>query len=287
MIKHLIIICCAALVFGSCTKTEEKIITGNKPPPDNTIPEVKKANYITKTYIGLLGREPTDAEFNQAKAFLDQGDFSEDSRKNVLDIILGNDIFFDREYELATTDLLNGTDTFQINDNVNTLAYLLTLPSYEPQWPLITVELNRLLRLKEARVLLRNGTITIKEMQRRCVDNLLYDQINMGSLNFVIATFQHLLLRNPIGYESSEGVKIVDGFNGILFLKVGDSKNEFLEIFFSSDDYYEGQVKLLFTRFYLRSPDSEETARYAELYKSTGNYTLLLKTLLSNSEFAD
>jgi hypothetical protein len=286
MLKYLFIGLYMLLVLSACTKTEEQVITSNKPPPDKTIPGVQKINFINKTYIGLLGREPDQLEFDQAKSILDLTDFSVEGRTQLLDTILKNDAFFDREYELTVNDLLNGLDTFQINDNINTLAYLLTLPSYEPQWPLITIELNRLVRLKEAPFLLKAGLISIKEMQRRCVDNLFFDQINMGSLNFVIASFQHLLLRNPTSYESQEGVKMVDGINGILFLAIGDSKTKFLELFFASNDYYEGQVKILFNRFYFRNPNSEESARYVELYKSSGNYVTLLKTLLSSSEFA-
>jgi hypothetical protein len=286
MFKQPFIVFYITMILVGCTKTEEQVISSNKPPPDKTIPGVQKINFINKTYIGLLGREPDQSEFDQAKSILDQTDFSEAGRNILLDSILVNDEFYYREYELTVNDLLNGLDTFQINDNINTLVYLLTLPSYEPQWPLITSELNRLVRLKQAPFSVRDGSISIKEMQRRCVDNLFFDQINMGSLNFVIATFQHLLLRNPTSYESEEGVKIVDGINGILFLRIGDSKTKYLELFFSSGDYYEGQVKLLFNRFYFRSPNSEESARYTELYKSTGNYVTLLKALLSTSEFA-
>jgi hypothetical protein len=286
MFKQLFIVFFITMVLVGCTKTEEQIISSNKPPPDKTIPGVQEINFINKTYIGLLGREPDQSEFDQAKSMLDQTDFSEAGRNILLDSILVNDEFYYREFELTVNDLLNGLDTFQINDNINTFVYLLTLPSFEAQWPLITRELNRLVRLKEAPFSVRDGSISIKEMQRRCVDNLFFDEINMGSLNFVIATFQHLLLRNPTSYESEEGVKIVDGINGILFLRIGDSKTKYLELFFSSADYYEGQVKLLFNRFYFRSPNSEESARYVELYKSTGNYVTLLKALLSTSEFA-
>jgi hypothetical protein len=79
---------------------------------------------------------------------------------------------------------------------------------------------------------------------------------------------------------------MVDGFNGILFLQVGQSKRQFQDIFFASDDYYEGQVRLLYSRFLFRSPSSEEMTQFSELYKSTGNYKLVMAQILSSDEYA-
>jgi len=274
------------LILAGCSKTEEKIITGNKPPPDNTIPAGLKVNFINKSYISLLGREPESNEYAAAEISLNAGNFSAVSRKQLIDTIMSEPDFFIREFELANDELLNGADTFEINDIYNTFQYLLTLPDYEAIWPQLTIELNRLSALKSSINNLQNQTITIREMHRNCTDNYFYDQINMGSLNFVIATFQHFLLRNPSAYESEEGIKIVDGFNGVLFLEVGDSKPEFLQLFFNSTDYYEGQVKILFSRFVFRSPTSEEAATYAADYKTSGDYKALVSAILSTDEYA-
>ena len=274
------------LLIAGCTKTEEKIITGNKPPPDHTIPAGLKVNFINKSYISLLGREPESAEYSAAEDLLAFDNFSETSRKQLIDDIISKPDFYIREFELANDELLNGLDTFEINDIYNTFQYLLTLPDYEAVWPQLTIEINRLSDLKSAPTNLQNQSITIRQMHRICADNYFYDQINMGSLNFVIATFQHFLLRNPTAYESAEGVKIVDGFNGILFLEIGDNKSEFLQLFFNSSDYYEGQVKLLFSRFLFRSPSSEEAAAYASAYKTSGNYKALVSNILSTDEYA-
>ena len=108
----------------------------------------------------------------------------------------------------------------------------------------------------------------------------------MGYLNFVIACFQNLLLRNPTEFEESEGVKIVDGFNGILFLQTGESKAQFQQIFFESDNYNAGQIKLNYLRFMLRLPTSEEEVYYSSRLKSDGNIRNVLIDLLSSDEYA-
>ena len=274
------------ILISSCTKTEEKIISGNVAPPDNTLPQSLRSNFITKTYIGLLGREPTDSEFVATKATLDNGNYDSNSRKAVVELILGNDDIYSREFEIARVALLNGLDTLQIREFIDTFEYLLTLPSFEELWPLIQTELDRLYPLQNSVQDMIAGNCSFTEMQRRCVDNNFYDEINMGSLNFVIACFQNLLLRNPTQYEAEQCVAMIDGFNGILFLQVGQTRREFQDIFFASRDYYEGQVRLLFTRFLFRLPNSEEMTLYAELYQNSGNYKVVIARLLASDEYA-
>lgn len=277
----------ALLLFGSCTKREERLIPGNIAPPDNTIPNSLKVNFINKLYIGLLGREPETAEFELAKNSLDASNFSKASRASLVNTVLGNSIFYDREYEIMRGDLLNSTDTSQINDMIETFQFLLTSPSYMEQWPLIQIELDKLIILKNAPSDLKNGIISIKKMQEIGCNNFFFDNINMGSTNFVIATFQHLLLRNPTAFETQEGVKLVDGFSGTLFLNTGNSKTNYFSIFFNSSDYCEGQVKLLFTRFLFRLPKSEEAVYFTNLYKAEFDYKQLIKEILITDEYAN
>jgi hypothetical protein len=274
------------ILISSCTKTEEKIISGNVAPPDNTLPQSLRSNFITKSYIGLLGREPTDSEFVAAKATLDNGNYDSNSRKAVVEVILSNDDIYSREFEIARVALLNGLDTLQIREFIDLFEHLLTLPSFEEQWPLIQTELDRLHPLQNSVQDMLSGNCSFTEMQRRCVDNNFYDEINMGSLNFVIACFQNLLLRNPTQYEAEQCVAMIDGFNGILFLQVGQTRREFQDIFFASRDYYEGQVRLLFTRFLFRLPNSQEMTLYAELYQNSGNYKVVIARLLASDEYA-
>jgi len=279
-----------ALFFGllilSCNKTEEKIISDNNPPADNTIPASLRINFINKIYISLIGREPETAEFNAADLTLRNSNFSSASRKTIVQEILNQDAFLDREFEIYRNDLISGVDTAEISELITTFEFLLTNSTYMQQWPLIEIEKARLISLRNVSAELKNGTISLIEMQRRCVDNYYFDQLNMGSLNFVIACFQHLLLRNPTQFEQTEGVKMVDGFNGILFLQTGESKAQFQQIFFQSDDYYAGQIKLIYLRFMLRLPTSEEEVFYSSRLKSDGNISNVLIDLLSSDEYA-
>lgn len=274
------------LVIASCTKNEDKIIPGNTPPPDNTLPTGLKANFINKSYIGLLGREPSDLEYNEALNALNSNNFNEASRSTVISNILENDEFYTRQFEIANNEMLNGLDTFEVNDVIYTFSLLLTQPQYEPFYEQIQSELDRLILYKSIPTLLSNGQLSIQGMHRICINNYFFDQLNMGSLNFVIATYQLFLLRNPTEFEKTEGVKIIDGFTGILFLQEASSKNDYLDIFLNSNDYAEGQVKQMFNRFLFRSPNTEESVYFTQLLKQNLDFKILLVNLLKSDEYA-
>jgi len=274
------------LGIASCTKNEDKIIPGNTPPPDNTLPTGLKANFINKSYIGLLGREPSDLEYNEALNALNSNNFNEASRSTVISNILENDEFYTRQFEIANNEMLNGLDTFEVNDVIYTFSLLLTQPQYEPFYEQIQSELDRLILYKSIPTLLSNGQLSIQGMHRICINNYFFDQLNMGSLNFVIATYQLFLLRNPTEFEKTEGVKIIDGFTGILFLQEASSKNEYLDIFLNSNDYAEGQVKQMFNRFLFRSPNTEESVYFTQLLKQNLDFKILLVNLLKSDEYA-
>jgi hypothetical protein len=274
------------LGISSCTKKEDKIISGNTPPPDNTLPTGLKANFINKSYIGLLGREPSELEYNDALNSLNSGNFNEASRSTVITNILENDEFYSRQFEIANNEMLNGLDTFEVNDVMSTFSFLLTQPQYEPFYEQIQSELDRLVEYKSIPSLLNSGQLSIQGMHRICVNNYFFDQLNMGSLNFVIATYQLFLLRNPTEFEKTEGVKIIDGFTGILFLQEASSKNEYTDIFLNSTDYAEGQVKQMFNRFLFRSPNTEESVYFTQLLKQNLDFKILLVNLLKTDEYA-
>ena len=56
------------LIFSSCKKSELEQVPYNEAPADSTISNVTIENYITRTYILTLGREPDSSEFYFAKS---------------------------------------------------------------------------------------------------------------------------------------------------------------------------------------------------------------------------
>lgn len=280
------------LLLFSCKKDKEieniEVITsGNAAPPDRTIPNVIKENYANKAYISILGRKPTAAELSQAKSILDKNNLSPSNRNEMLDVILSKPGYAQRLYDLSLTDLLNNLDTAQITQFIDVFTVLLTDTSYSSAWTQIQEEKTKLENLKSASVALETGTINFMGLQRRCVNNYFYDQLNMGTENFVVSMFQHFLYRYPTEQELAQGKLMVDGFEGILFFKSGKSKENFLDIFFSSDGYFEGQVRDLYSKYMFREPNSSESSSKAIGYKNSSDYKALQKEILATDEYVN
>jgi hypothetical protein len=108
----------------------------------------------------------------------------------------------------------------------------------------------------------------------------------MGTENFVVSTYQNFLFRYPSDAELAAGKTMVDGNTAVVFLELGQTKTDYVNIFFDSNDFYEGQVRLMFNRFLFREPTSAETAFYADIYKTNGNFTELQSAVFSMDEYA-
>src|SRR5439155_24666436 len=125
---------------------------------------------------------------------------------------------------------------------------------------------------------LKTHQLDISHLHSRCANNYFYDQINMGTDNFVTSCFQHFLNRYPTTYELTQSKNIVDGVvPGILFLQSGQGKPDFLNIFFNSLNYDEGLVTTLYRRFLLRAPASIEMGNATEKFQQTHNYEQIQK----------
>lgn len=281
----LLFITAILFVFSSCKKYEEDNVPGNQPPPDQTIDKVIIENYVNKVYISTLGREPDSVEFNSGLNLLLSQNLSMSSRNQFLNNVLSNQEFKNKFCERERIDLLQGLDTAEITQRIFLYQLLLTDTSYAPLWNDIQIEINRLTEMKEIPDSLAAGVISYKEVQRRYIDNSFYDELNMGSFNFVVSVFQHFLNRYPTQNEINAGTTMVNGISSVIFLQAGQTKRDFENIFFGSTDFYEGEVRGLYQQYLFRVPTSVEMTDGTLLYMQNDNYIELQKSILSKNEF--
>lgn len=274
------------LVLLGCTKEKEVLVPDNQAPPDYTVSELTIESYANRVYISLLGRKPSETEFQAAKTALRANNFTVADRESFLNSVFAKPEYNQNLFDLARTTLLEGTDTTEINENVVIFQLLLTDPNYQALWPAISAEITKLEDVLAIVDDLNNNSIDVPEMHRRMIFNYIYDQLNMGTQNFVISSFQHFLDRYPTTAELEKGELMVNGFPSTLFLQSGDSKTDYLSIFFASNDYYEGQVRELFGKYLYRSATSVEMAELSDAYKTSGDYNALQAAILSTDEFA-
>lgn len=272
-----------AIMLGSCTK--EEVIPNNQPPPDSTINNVIKENYVNRLYISILGRECTDAEFTESYTILNQNNLSVDSRKQVINLIAAKPGYYERIFSTANADYLNSTDSIDYVGQIYTYQLALQNQAYQQYWPLLQAELNKLQTFLGSVNDMKNGVITVVGFHKRCVYNYKYDEINMGSLNYVASTYQNFFFRYPTQSELEQGIKCVDGFPATVFMQTAENKEQYIDLFFASPNYFEGQVRGLFNRYLFREPTSAEQTYYTERYMNSLDYKELQRDILSLDEF--
>lgn len=275
----------AVFVISACNKREEVVIPNNQPPPDSTINTVTKENYVNRLYISILGRKCTQAEFDESYNILIANELSVDSRKQVFDLIAAKPGYYERILKINETDLLNSSDSIDYANQMTLYNLLLQNPAYQSIWPFINYEKPRLQKMIDVLNDLKSGTANVVELHKRCVYNYIYDGINMGSLNFVAAMYQDFFYRYPSQSELDAGIKAVDGVPSTVFFQTASNKEEFMDLFFASDNYFEGQVRDLFSRYLFREPTSAEQTFFSERYKSNMDYKAFQRDILTLDEF--
>ena len=272
-------------ILSSCTKHEEVLIPGNVPPPDSTLSSIVIETYVNKAYISVLGRKPSDSEKAEGVTLLESSALSQASRESFIQTVLDKPEYYENLYKNYYTYLLVNFDTAQITQYIMLYQYFLTQPQYSQYIDRLNYEIARLETLRGVYPNLVAGNITVAQMHRIMIDNSFYDELNMGTENFVISSFEHFFSRYPTDAELAEANNIVDGLSGVLFFQIGTSKDDFLDILFGSEDYYGGQVKIVYNAYLFRQPTSEESALYSTYYKNTDDYKGLLKKVLTTDEY--
>jgi hypothetical protein len=276
----------AVLLFlCSCTKYEEVIVPHNIAPTDPTVNNNIYEDYVNRSYIIAMGREPSSAEFTADYNLIYDAKLSAASRQTFADSIFSDADYRLHSYEETRFDLLQTNDTQEMLLMIAVFDSALVNPALAPFHPIYQMERNRMQLTLDAKNLYLAGSIDIKEVHKRLVNNFLFDQINMGSQNFVLAVFQHLINRNPTQYELSSSVAMVDGVNSIVFLQLGNSKDNFLDIIFSSLNYHEGQIFKLYEKYLLRTPDTQEMTSATQNYFTTNDYEKAQKNIITTNEF--
>lgn len=290
----------ATIIFScflfSCSKDplieeihKDTTVNGNNPPPYTGVSDDKITAYINKLYIDLLGRAPSATEITDNLGYLDQNGLSDASRDSLIQHLIVTKPYYVRLFSINSNEFLNGTDSAYIQYEIQLIQFVYYLDSINGNTLNLiyyTYELNRLYTLQNLTDDYMSGSVTMNKYFATFLDNYFYDQVNMGSENFVKGSFDDLFRRAPTDEELFQGVNIVNNSSGILFLQNGDSKGDYIKIVTTCDEFYEGLVKKTFEQLLLREPTSSEEGTYTTQLKNTLNYQQFEKTILKTSEYA-
>ena len=291
------------VVFSfSCKKEKEEVtFTGNEIPEYNQIPRLLIENYVNRLFIDLIGREPTDVEMTTEVDVLRSTNASKEARVALVDKIMNStapvpgdgsyrEAYIRKFYEDQKGRFLEGSSDGTLTDEYNLYVFLAQQDSIQGNilaYQLLTLEANKLLSVLDSREELMNGEILFEEMCRRMMFNLLYDEINMNTFNFINASFDDCFARFPTQSEY-EGVEDAIEFNGsgVLFGNAVSSKTEYLNVLVNSNEFDEGYVRWAYFALLAREATSTEVVSRVQIYRQGSNYSGVQKEILISDEYA-
>ncbi len=267
----------------SCKKVDTQVISGNKPADDSTIDNVLRDNFIHKAYLAIVGRTPTELEKIGARTIIDKNNCSVGSREELLNILFAAPDYKENLYNVDNSTLLASSSADVINYYIIYYSGL-AKDSTNPQAYMYKQNVDRLYFLKSAPRNFFNDSIDLVELHKRMTYNVLYDNLNGGLYNWTLTAFPYFLKRKPTESELSNSYLFIQGMEGKILLKTGNSMDDMVNIFFNSDEYFEGQVRNLFLKNIFREPTNDELHSMSVVYHKDHNYIKLQKSIyLSNS----
>ena len=286
-----------SMLFTACTEKEtinntehtNVIIDDNVPPPYNEVTTVQIQNYINKLYIDLIGREPLQQELADDTNLLKNNNLSLESRMQLLNQLMSNPLYYDRFFDVYSAAYLNGIDELTILGKIYEYNLLKEQAEQLGNYALaqlLQIEMNKLNDLLTVRNDYESGEITVNEFMQRFIYNYFYDEINMGSENYVLSCFENFLKRFPTESERLSGIVMVDGFSAQLLLSDGSSKKDFTEIITTTPGFYEGLAIDIYQQLLARNPNSEEMNDATLLLSEDPDYQAIQQIVMVGAEYA-
>lgn len=256
-----------------------------QPPIDEVVETIQIRSWLNKCTIFLTGKKPGNAESENAILVFRKEGFNSQSREKYIHKIQEGEDWLNNKIRETRESLLESTSSADIREKALEFNVLLSDSSLSLFHDLIRADQEKLKRLETSLSEMKNSGIDISQIHRNYSDNWFYDQINMGADNFVISTFAHFLNRLPTRYELIQGRNMMNGLPGILFLKSGKCRKDYLSIFFSSEEYLQGLVISAYHKILYREPKPIELIHYIYEFHSKKSYADLERMLLASDEF--
>lgn len=292
--RYQLIVFLICMTIFSCSKDELLIhenltISGNKSKDYHGISTVLVENYVNKIYIDLIGLKPTYQELTEAVETLEASGLSFETRASMIRSLMLRTEYFDRFFQISSGLLLNGFSREEIEQfwleyqAVRNLVYQ-TGDTLLGQF--LDYEISKLEDLLNAPEAYRLSEINLSEYYYRMCYNAIYDEINMGSENFVKACFENFFKRYPTVEELQRGVTMVDGGATSLLLQDGSNKIDFVEIVTSDKEFFEGRILDVYESLLLREPTSTELAEATKSFVADSDFQNVQVEIMKTDEYA-
>ncbi len=277
------------------------VIPDNNAPPYSATPSILVESYVNRTFIDLVGREPTDAEMTAEVGLLKSANLSAESRQNLIaklqmstQPIVGDTsyktAYHKRLYEQFKTRFLEGASADDIQERRGPLEYQYELDSIAGNWAdaaVVKAQIERLNDIERSEFDLREGRIEVREVCARMCNNDIYDFINMNSFNYIRATFNDLFGRYPTQEEFDQAFPVIENnqSGNVLGLSCSN-KSEYIRILVDSREFHEGMVRWAYFTLVQREPQSAEVATALQDFYSSRNLRKVQADIMATDEYA-
>lgn len=299
--KQLLILLCLGSILLSCQEPgQEIIVPDNNATPYDGVPTIKVENYINRLYIDLLGREPIDAEMSRDLDFLRAGELSAESRRQLINKLQSDEnggadsykhVYFGRLYAQQKVRLLEGISDKNLEGKISVFYSEFVKDSLEGNlagmafWEAKMAPIRNVLT---SQIEYRNGLIPINEMIARMLNNEIYDEINMNSINFIMASFDNLFFRFPTQAEFDQSFPIIENNqSNIIFGQPASNKTEYIAVLTNSREFHEGMIRWAYKILMAREPETEEIVAEMDAFYQDKDFQLLQQNILIKDEYAN
>ncbi len=290
-----------AFLFVSCTKEEMVIRNNNKPPKYSEVSTIMVENYVNRLFIDVLGREATDTERNQFVLALRKGKLNFNTRDSIVKTLQFDTIFrggdssyrkayTTRIYNICKSRFLEGAADMDIAQRSGNLGFAILVSQLDGDSIAMFSAINQKKyydRVLKSNYWFSRKSISYNQMCEYMLNNGIYDLINMGSFNFVNATFDDIFGRKPNSEEFNRSFQIIEKNNPqFIFNRVISNKNEFCEGITSASGFYEAEIRWWYFQLIRREINSTLLYPVLAQYLTDKSIENMQRKILISDEYA-
>lgn len=288
------IVPCLMLVWLVVSCSKDNVFTDNPIPPNNTISTLTVEQYVNRCFVDLLGRGATSDELNQFVEALESDNFSVNSRKSFIASLQTtegfkqqylNKVYVDmkaRYLDALNEDEIQQEANFWLNQalQAQTLGDALA-------YNILMLERNKIMSILNMALYWENSSIDYAASAKTMMFNSLYDDLNMGTFNFIYASFDQNFYRYPTDQEYNQLYAPIE-YNGpgIFFQQNVSNKSEMLDVLIESTEFKEGLVRWFYRSYLIREPEAQELTDGIAYWSTQNDFNGFIQKILSDDEYA-
>ena len=288
------------LALSACDK--EKVVPDNQIPYYGEVSTVVIENYVNRTFIDLIGREPLDTEMVSFTMFLQENQLSAASRDSMANT-LQNDLtpregevsynfayhhwFYEKAKGRFFREKAADSDFLDQISQLESTIYKDSLSGDTSNAPFMRKEIEKLQFVLDCDDLYRNGEIIVPDIMGAMINNSIYDFLNMNTFNFINASFDHLFYRYPTTQEFNAAFNIIE-YNeaGIFMGQNAENKDDYIAILKNSRELYNGIITWTYKTLLVREPTTGEMAAAMQDLYLTNDLKKLERQIITSDEYA-